>query len=364
MVSSMRGGGSERQVLLLTRHLDRSKFQPHLYLTERAGDFLDQVPNDVPVHSYDQCTTPRGIYFPGRELKRQSAYLRHIVREHAIESIYDRTFHMTLVAAGVSCRRVSTIVSPPHLALPLVESRFVMLKQRRLSTAYRASDVVVAVSRQAADSAESYYGLPRGSVMVIRNPVDTASLRGTVERVKPHDETRIVCVGRMTSEKGHSDLIRALPGVVARWPSERPRLRLRLVGDGPLRGELESQASALGLHDCIEFVGSVRVAANEIAAAHALVLPSRFEGMPNVVLESMALGVPVIATRAGGTVELEDDEPTIFWGEPGNVTSIENSILEFANAPETAQRHAESATRLIDERHELGKTVRRIEALL
>ena len=365
MVSSMRGGGSERQVLLLCQHLDRARFAPHLYLSERAGDFLEQVPDDVPVHSYDQCKTQRGLYFPGRELRRQTRFLRRVTQENSIECIYDRTFHMTLVAAGAPVPRVSTIVSPPHLALPLVETRFVMLKRRRLATAYRASANVVAVSRKAAESAESYYGLAPGSVTVIRNPVDADALRRSANgSTTPNDETRLVCVGRMTSEKGHVDLVDAVAKVVKRWPSERPPLRIHLVGDGVLRGQIESKINSLELQSHFRFIGAVRSAATEIASAHALILPSRFEGMPNVVLEAMALDVPVIATRAGGTIELEQDEPTAFWAEPGRPDSLCDAILRFATEPETATRQIHAAAQLIVSKHNLRTTVKEIESLL
>ena len=140
MSSSMRGGGSERQTLLLLRHLDRARFAPQLYLTERAGDLLEQIPPDVPVHSYDQAAPARGLYYPGRALAQQSRFLGQLLARESIAVIYDRTFHMTLVAAGpakaLAVPRVSTIVSPPDQALPLVEQRFVELKRRRLAQAY------------------------------------------------------------------------------------------------------------------------------------------------------------------------------------------------------------------------------------
>ena len=182
MVSSMRGGGSERQVLMLAKELDRTRFEPHLYLTEAAGEFLDKFPSDVPIHSYDSCGDDGGLYVPGRQLRRQTEFLHRVIRNHQIDVIYDRTFHMTLLAgkAARGIRRVSTIVSPPHLAVPLVEKRFVALKRRRLAAAYQAADVVVAVSRQAALSAESYYGLQPDRVVVIKNPVDFDRLRRSI----------------------------------------------------------------------------------------------------------------------------------------------------------------------------------------
>ncbi|MCS7467273.1 glycosyltransferase [Stieleria sp. ICT_E10.1] len=368
MVSSMRGGGSERQVLLLSQSLDRSRFEPHLYLTEAAGEFLGHVPSDVPIHSFDTCPDSGGVYFPGRQLRRQTAFLRGVIRDHKIDVVYDRTFHMTLIAgkAAVGIRRVSTIVSPPHLALPLVEKRFVALKRRRLAEAYRNSDVVVAVSRQAAESAESYYGLATDSVVVVKNPVDVANLRQSAGTPPPRssDQTVLVCVGRMTEEKGHADLIDALAIAKSQWPETRFPWTVRMVGDGPLRGELEARSRSLGLADQIQFVGSLASAAAEINAADALVLPSRFEGMPNVVLEAMALGTPVIATRAGGTLELQQDSPTAFWSDPNDPASLAQAILQFAANPEQADTQRRAALHLVESEHHPNTITRRIEDLL
>ncbi|QDV41218.1 4-alpha-N-acetylgalactosaminyltransferase [Stieleria neptunia] len=368
MVSSMRGGGSERQVLLLAQALDRSRFEPHLYLTEASGEFLDQVPSDVPIHCFDSCQDPGGLYFPGRQLRRQTEFLRKVICDNQIDVVYDRTFHMTLIAgkAAAGRRRVSTIVSPPHLALPLVEKRFVALKRRRLAAAYRNSDVVVAVSRQAAESAETYYGLAKGSVVVVQNPVDVAALRKSAGTPPPRsrDQTVLVCVGRMTEEKGHADLIDALAMVKSQWPDNRPPWTVRLIGDGPLRSELESRAESLGLSDPIQFIGSLASAAAEINAADALVLPSRFEGMPNVVLEAMALGTPVIATRAGGTIELQGDAPTAFWAEPGDPPSLAQAILQFAANPQQAELQRVAAEQLVDSDHHRETITKRIEDLL
>lgn len=368
MVSSMRGGGSERQVLLLAQHLDRARFQPHLYLTNAVGDFLDAVPSDVPIHSFDQCPDSKGFYFPGRELRRQTNFVRQVIQDHSIDVVYDRTFHMTLLAgkAARGVRRVSTIVSPPHLALPLVETRFVGWKRRRLSAAYRSSDVVVAVSDQAALSAKEYYGLPSEDVTVVRNPVDARAVRRDAGAVaeRTDQETRLVVVGRMTEEKGHLDLMDALPEVIEKWPVSRPRLSVHLVGDGPLQETLHSRVESLGLGEQVHFLGTLPNAATEIASADALLLPSRFEGMPNVVLESMALGTAVIATRAGGAVELQQDQPTAFWADPRSPTSIAEAVLLFANHPDQAVRHVENAKQIIESNHNLNRVVHRIEDLL
>lgn len=370
MISSMRGGGSEQQTLLLLRHLDRKIFSPQLYVTEREGELLSRVPDDVPIHSFDELRQGAGFYFPGRQLRRQVRHLRELLQRESIDVIYDRTFHMTLIAGPASqaagVPRVSTIVSPPEQALPLVESRFVSLKRRRLARAYCQSHSVIAVSRHAADSAERYYRLPKHSVQVIHNPVDVQQVRAAAGAGGPgrDDRLTLVCVGRMSAEKGHRDLIEAVISSQPRWPDEAHSLRLWVIGDGPLRDELESRWASGARRHTVEFLGTQPNPAPWIAAADALVLPSHFEGMPNAVLEAMALGTPVIATRTGGVIELERDDPTILWAEPGDPGSLADAILDLQQDRDGAARRAASASALIEQHHDVARATRAIEERL
>lgn len=366
MVSSMRGGGSEQQTLLLLRHLDRNKFAPHLYLTHREGDLLSQVPSDVRVHCLS--LTQPAINLPGRILRQQISGLASMLTENQIDVVYDRTFHMTLIA-GPAARttgvpRVSTIVSPPDQALPLVEKRFVGWKRHRLAVAYRNAKQVIAVSRAAADSAIHYYKLSPDRVEVVPNPVDASAIhdrpRTAVNR-EGHGCT-LACVGRMTREKGHADLIAALQMTEATWSG--PAIQVWFVGDGPLRTQLQTLADqSLNLHR-IHFVGHQADPAAWIASADGLILPSRFEGMPNVVLEAMAIGKPVIATASGGTPELQSDPPTMFLANACDPRSLADQINAFVQNPKLRNEHVSAATELIHQKHDVAKTTRRIESIL
>ncbi len=371
MISSMRGGGSERQTLLLLRHLDRSLFTPQLFLTDRSGELLSEVPQDVTTHAFSDRGKTTGVYFPGRVLHQQVEFLSELLRRESIDVIYDRTFHMTMLAGPAARRcgipRVSTIVSPPELALPMVENRFVWLKRKRLARAYRQAFRVLAVSQQAADSAERFYRLPSGSTEVIRNPVDVTWLSELAKQDPPQRDDRLtlVCVGRMTEEKGHFDLIDALANCQSSWPANLPKIRLQLIGDGLLRSELESRwaGEPAGPHT-VEFLGKQTNPWRFIKSSDALILPSLFEGMPNVVLEAMALGTPVIATRAGGTIELQRDEPTILWAKPGEPDSLAQAIRQLAIDRPAAEQRAAHAMKMILQHHDVRRCVDRIQKRL
>lgn len=383
----MRGGGSERQVALLAKHLPREQFDVHLYLTHQVGELLAELPADVTLHG-PADRPARGVQsmldrFPGAILRRHALAFAELVRRERIDVVYDRAFHNTLLAGHPSIlkrniRRVSTIVSPPSDALPMVEKRFVSLKRRRLSAAYLSSAHVVAVSQAAADSAAAYYGLPQNRIIVIRNPIDIDSVRSIARWESPRhiqnqaDPLRLVCVGRMTPEKGQSDLIAAMSRLPGWWPPTLPRLALRMIGDGPDRPQLERQwaefvESAGGADGhTIEFCGTISPALAEIAGADALVLPSHFEGLPNVVLEAFALQVPVIATASGGTTELQFDaqQPTCFWAAAGDPGSLATALRTMAENPQHRSLHVQAAQRVLRQQHSLEKSVDSIAQLL
>ncbi len=306
MISSLDGGGSEQQTVMLARHLNRQQFAPELLVLRRGGVLESSVPSDVPIHCLNELVKPAAFYWPGQVHRNQVKALTQLLLQRRIDVIYDRTFHMSLIAAPaaseVKVPRVSTVVSPPSFAVPLNAGRFLWIKRQKLAIAYRTAQRVIAVSQAVASDMRQYYGLRR-RIDVVLNPVDIqrlqqqASLPISIEvntRIPPDSRFRIVCVGRMSAEKGHGLLIAALAKVKAQTGLSTPRLIL--VGDGPLRSTLERQTSQLGLTDDVTFTGHVPVTAPLIKSADLLVLPSLFEGFPNVVLEALALKTPVLAS--------------------------------------------------------------------
>lgn len=123
------------------------------------------------------------------------------------------------------------------------------------------------------------------------------------QRLRLDEHTRVLlCVGRLSREKGHADLIRALPKIrklVANLP-----LRLVLVGEGPERTRIEELCRRLGLTDVVTLAGLQDKVNLYYGIADVFLLPSHSEGCPNVLLEAMAAGVPVVATEVGGIPEV------------------------------------------------------------
>lgn len=180
------------------------------------------------------------------------------------------------------------------------------------------------------------------------------------EPVSP--EPRLVCVARMSPEKGHSLLLRAFAEVLDRGRAGE----LVLVGDGPLRPGLEQECARLGISNRVHFRGwrSGDDVRDELRAARALVLPSFVEGLPVVAMEAFALERPVIATWVGGVPELVRPGVNGWLVSPASVGELADAVEEALLAePEHLHALGRSGAEAVRERHDSGVEAEKLHHL-
>ncbi len=299
---SMYPGGSERQLLQILTHLDRDRFQPLLYLVYHTGELLEQVPDDVEIASFDTRTHPPRLYWPGRMHGRRIRDMATWLRQQQIDVVYDRTFHMTLTAAPAASRanvpRVSTIVTDPSRDFAQIAGRFRGFKWNLLRQAYLSASQVVSVSGGVARAAEAFYQLPPGSVTTICNAIDLQRLESSSQEspwgAEDGDLFRVVAAGRLHHQKGFDVLIRAASLLVHQHGLHR--LRVHILGQGPEEAALRQLIRSERLEDVVRLEGHQNNAAAWFRHSHLFCLSSRYEGMPNTLMEAMACGVPVVST--------------------------------------------------------------------
>jgi glycosyltransferase involved in cell wall biosynthesis len=203
------------------------------------------------------------------------------------------------------------------------------------------------------------------SVPIVRYGIDPARFTFRVRPANGDAPPRVACVARLLPYKGHAVLLRALAGA----PAPLADARLELVGDGPLRDDLEREAARLGLD--VRFHGAVPepVVADVLAAADVFALPSviapdgDMEGIPNALIEAMAAGLPAVSTRQSGVPELIEDGRTGYLAEPGDVDGLRAALVRALSEPDPEAR-ARAARAVVEAEFNQHRSARRMVELL
>lgn len=191
--------------------------------------------------------------------------------------------------------------------------------------AVKSVNCVSAVSEACADELIKHCNAK--DVQIIGNGVDTEFFTPIGESVVRRKQPIVAYVGLLNSRKGLPDLVNGMSKVIR----DIPEAHLVLAGAGPMEVYLRRQVRELGLQDCVSFVGyldreGVRTLYRE---ADVMVLPSYHEGLPNVVLESMASGTPIVATRIPGTIEAVEHGQVGLLVEPHEPEQISQAIMKL-----------------------------------
>lgn len=239
-----------------------------------------------------------------------------LLRNGAFDIVHTHMSKAVMLGAPAArLARVPVVINTAHnlgfLALrqPLLRGLF-WLYDRALFT---VCDRVVTVSDEVRDRTVRAWIAPAAKVVAIANGIDPARFRVAAAKraalraeLAQDDGPLLLTVARLVWFKGLDTLIDALPPLVARHPA----LRLVIVGEGTLRAALTDQAERLGLGEHVRFTGERADVPALLAAADLFVLPSVSEGMPISILEAMAAGRAVVATRVGGVPELIEEGQT------------------------------------------------------
>ncbi len=196
---------------------------------------------------------------------------------------------------------------------------------------------VMTVCRSAADMLTQKYNVPAHKLFVLPNGVDTEIFHPPHNKEEstntrnnlnvPTDAFPVICVANLLPIKGIDALLQAWSQVA----SAHPAARLLLVGEGPLRQSFEQLTNELGIASTIQFLGQRKDVPALLRAAELFVLPSRYEGHSNAVLEAAASALPIIATDVGGTREIIRNEHNGWLVQPDDPNALATQILTAIN---------------------------------
>jgi len=331
--------GVVRNALRIARATQAAGIRTEVWTAQRVGEMRDAVPPGVETRSLD--VDLGDIYYAKdrkRAMARVSAPLAGMMDELKPRVLLSagNHFHQPAVSAlsQLDPETAPRLVGRVSNALPrfswwpakLPNSLIKRLNARRR---YLAMDRLVAVSEQLRDDLRTQLLLNPSNITVIPNGIDI----GEVERLGAEPLTHpwfagdeppvVVAAGRLTRQKGFDVLLRAFALARARRP-----MRLVVLGKGPEQGHLQALARQLGIADDVELSGHVCNPLPYFRRGALFVLPSRWEGLSNVLLEALASGIPVVATRCTGSAELLDQGRYGSLVNVGDVDALALSILD------------------------------------
>jgi glycosyltransferase involved in cell wall biosynthesis len=334
VITELEPGGAERCLVELATRLDRSRWSPVVYsLAPRppAG-------RDLLVSRLEASGVP--VSFLGTDRVWQAnvavSRLAEHLREQRPQLVQAFLFHANVVAA-----RAAAAVRVPHFfaGMRVADPRWWRTAAERWTTT--AAQRFVCVSQSVAE----FYrrrGFDAQKLVVIPNGIELARWQNATPfdwqmLGMPAGRRVLLYVGRLDRQKGLDRLLVELPATFRPLPDHH----VVLVGEGPAKEALMRRAGRLRVAHRVHFAGWRSDVPSLMAAADVLVLPSRWEGMPNVVLEAMAVGKPVVATQAEGTVELLGlgaQEQTVAVGD---WCGFRAQLVTIAGDPDLAARLGE-----------------------
>jgi len=336
-ITDLDPGGAERALVQIVTRLDRSRFQPQVICLMPRGALADELEQaGVPVH----CLDARNRW----DFVRVTGRLVQLLRQLQPELVQTFLYHANIVGRFAAWRaQVPHVVSGIRVAER--RSRWRLRLDRWTSGLV---DRHVCVSRAVADFSIRQGGLPATKVVVIPNGVDAerfASARPAdlSSWGVPHDSRVVLTVCRLDPQKGITILIEAFAPLANTFAD----VHLVIVGEGPQQAHLVAQIERQQLSGRVHLVGWRDDVPALLKRASCFVLSSLWEGMPNVVLEAMAAGVPVVSTRVEGTKELVTSGETGILVEPGNSVALATEIGRVFNDPDRATKLAYSGQRLV-----------------
>jgi len=351
-ITELDPGGAEKNLVRLAEGLHRRGWPVHVFCLAGPTELAERLRrNGVEVWCLEACCRLdlRVLLRLTRQLRRVRPQLLHTFLWHA--NLAGRVAAwLAGVPHVVSGVRVAEKDGPWRLAVDRWTNRLV--------------DVNVCVSEGVRRFCVEQVRLLASKCVVIPNAVDVAE----VDQAEPVDWTSlgvpagsrvVLFVGRLALQKAPETLLEAAPHVLDRFDD----VWFVLVGDGPLRRRLERLAARLPHGRRVRLLGWRRDAVRLMKAAYCLALPSRWEGMPNAVLEAMAAGVPVVATQVEGVTELVDDGRTGLTVPTDQPDRLAAALVQLLEQPELARRLADAGRRLVRTRYRVERMVSEHERL-
>jgi len=332
LIPHLGGGGAEQVTSLLAQRLDPERFDINLGLIAADGPGAKQPPPWVTVHRLG-----------AKRIRRAWFGLIRLIWKLRPDAILSNMTHLNFLILSIKpflptntrilARQNTTASAAANPWITRISYRWL----------YPRADAILCQSSAMAIDMEDRFGIPHRKLAVLLNPIDIEAIRvasktrHSEETWRPGQWPRLLSVGRLAREKGHDLLLQAL----AKIRESYPHAHLTILGSGEEESSLRCLSHELHVSEALDLPGHVSELSSWYAQATLFVLPSRFEGMPNALLEAAAAGLPLVSTPCcAGVSILFQNSPGAWLASEISAAALAESILESlphlafpANAP-------------------------------
>lgn len=359
MLTSFNIGGTERQVTNVSLRLDADRFALHLACMRDFGELKQEFEHVSRIN--------RPVFGIGKRLYSfrtflEAGRLARYIRRNSIQVVHAYGLYPNIFAVPVA-----RLAGAPIVIASIRDCCDILTPVQRWlqKLACRFADCVL-VNAGAVRESLIAQGYRPDKIAVIRNavvpPKHAQREQGVNVREElgwPRSAPIVLVLSRLNRMKGVEYFLEAAAWIAAK----KPEARFLIVGDGAIRNELQNRAASLGLAGKIVFTGFRLDVARILSEVNLSVLPSLSEGLSNSLLESMAAGVPVIATRVGGNPEIVEDGVSGLLVPPRDSATLMDAMLMLLENPSLASRFGAAGKSGIAEMFSLERSVREVEDL-
>ena len=344
--------GAENHFLKLSRNLDPAAIRTSIVVLVERGELApDFEALGIPVtlikkkSRYDLSVVPR---------------IRAHLRNGGFDIIHTHLFTANFWGRLAALRLRPVVVSSAHNVVPKERPALVRVENFLDRLLSRATDAIFCVTGQVMQSMKDDAGLPRHKLVTIENGLPFPENPGrskSIARTRlslPERAKVMAVIGRFSTQKNHAGFLEALEAVV----KEHPEAVVLFVGEGELEPSVREGVASRRLSGQVRFLGQRRDIPEILEALDLLVVPSLWEGLPNVMLEAMAAEVPVVATAVGGIPDVMTHRKTGLMCQPVP-DSLSQAMVWALSHPDEMEQMAGAASILIRDRYDIKNTARR-----
>jgi glycosyltransferase involved in cell wall biosynthesis len=354
-IRALEGGGAQRDAILLANAIARQGRRVAIATLQPHGHLRAAIDAGVPV-----------IVASGGQLRSAVPGLRRTLRTLAprvLVSAEAAPNALAVVATRLLPRARRPRLILREVATPSVARRLDPYRQNRLAykvvrLVYPLADRVVTLTEGARDDLVGLFGIPAGKIAVLASNavIDEAAAIAIADAPDARTPGLVVSLGRLSPEKDHATLIRAVALL-----RPRPGLRIEIAGEGPLHGRVEALIQELGVADRVDLIGRIADPFGLLNRASLAVCSSLYEGFGNAIVEALACGTPVVSTDCPyGPGEILDHGrfgTLVPVGDPASLAAaidaaldapVDRAALRARAAQHTVERAAEAFLAVVD----------------